>query len=174
MSAKLALVVAVAENGVIGRDNGLPWHISSDLKRFRALTMGKPLIMGRKTFESIGRVLPGRETIVVTRDPAFVAPDGVYRVGNLEDALALAETRAAAMGAEEIILAGGAEIFSGLFDRVDRMYITFVAAAPPGDVVLPPIAWSQWREVRRETHPPEKDDDVGFAFADFERVNASA
>ncbi len=100
----LALVVAVAENGVIGKENGLPWHISSDLKRFRALTMGKPLLMGRKTFESIGRALPGRETILISRDPAFVPPPGVHHAVTIDSALALAAARAEVMKADEIII----------------------------------------------------------------------
>ncbi len=169
MTPPLAAIVAVAENGVIGRGNGLPWHISSDLKRFRALTLGKPLIMGRKTFASLGRVLPGRETIVVTRDRAFVAPTGVFVATSPEAALALAKTRAAALGAGEIILAGGTEIFAALIDYVDRLYVTLVALAPEGDAFFPSIDWSQWREVSRTEHMPQKGDDAAFTFIDYVR-----
>ncbi|HEY5226415.1 MAG TPA: dihydrofolate reductase [Methylovirgula sp.] len=168
----LALVVAISENGVIGKENGLPWHISSDLKRFRALTMGKPLLMGRKTFESIGRVLPGRETIVISGDPAFVPPPGVYCAQTIEAALTLATVRARAMGADEIILAGGSAIFAALIDRVDRMYVTFVGAAPAGDVFFPPVDWSRWQEIRRADHLPQAGDDAAFSFVDFVRRDA--
>ncbi len=112
----LVLVAAVARNGIIGAKGGLPWRLSSDLKRFKALTWGKPLVMGRKTFESIGRALPGRETIVVTRDPAF-APSGVLVAHNLDAALDLAAERASAMGADEIIIGGGGEIYAQTIAR---------------------------------------------------------
>lgn len=167
MIPPLALIVALAENGVIGMDNALPWHVSSDLKRFRTLTMGKPLIMGRKTFQSIGRALPGRETIIVSRDAAFMPPSGVHRAGTIDAALELAVARAAESGADEIMLAGGGEIFAALIDRVDRMYVTFVQTSPRGDAFFPPIDWSQWQEVRREDHFPQKGDEAGFSFVDF-------
>ncbi|HLH12491.1 MAG TPA: dihydrofolate reductase [Methylovirgula sp.] len=168
----LAAVVAIAENGVIGRDNRLPWHISSDLKHFKALTLGKPVIMGRKTFASLGRVLPGRETIVVTRDRAFSPPAGVFVVTDPQAALELGQRRAEALGAAEIILAGGAEIFRALLDRVDRLYVTYVALSPPGDAFFPPLDWSKWEEIRREPHAPGKGDDAAFVFADYVRRHA--
>ncbi|HEY1736124.1 MAG TPA: dihydrofolate reductase [Methylovirgula sp.] len=167
MKPKLAIIVAIADNGVIGKASALPWHISSDLKRFRALTLGKPLIMGRKTFASIGRVLPGRETIVVSRDPEFRPPEGVYCAGSIDAALQLAVTRAAELKADEIMLTGGSDIFAALLPRVDSMYVTFVHAMPDGDVYFPPVDWSQWEEVRREDHPPQKGDDAAVSFVDF-------
>jgi dihydrofolate reductase len=173
MIPKLVLVVAIAENGVIGNANGLPWHISSDLKHFRALTMGKPMIMGRKTFEAIGRALPGRETIVITRDTAFTPPAGVHIAGTIDAAMNLASTRAQEMGTDEIILAGGGEIFAALIDRVDRMHVTFIEASPQGDAFFPSIDWSQWREIHREEHQPQKGDDAAFSFVDFERCKTS-
>ncbi|QXX75684.1 dihydrofolate reductase [Methylovirgula sp. HY1] len=173
MTPPLALIVALAENGVIGKGNSLPWHISSDLKRFRALTMGKPLIMGRKTFQSIGRALPGRDTIVVSRDAAFTLPPGVHRAETIDAALALALARATEMGADEIMLAGGGEIFTALIDRADRMYVTFVQGTPEGDAFFPAIDWSQWQEVRREAYLPQKGDEVGFSFVDFVRRDRS-
>lgn len=172
MRPVLALIVAVAENGAIGKDDGMPWHISTDLKRFRALTLGKPMIMGRKTFESIGRALPGRATIVLSRDAAF-KPMGVETAPTAQAALALAEARAQEMQADEISLVGGREIFAAFIDQVERMYVTFVKAAPPGDVFFPPIDWSQWREVRREDHAPGRGDAFAFTFVDFERRGAS-
>ncbi|MFZ0559551.1 MAG: dihydrofolate reductase [Methylovirgula sp.] len=169
MNPPLAAVVAIAENGVIGFNNRLPWHISSDLKRFKALTLGKPVIMGRKTFASLGRVLPGRETVVVTRDAVFTPPPGVFVAASVEAALQLAKRRAQALGADEVIVAGGGEIFAALLDRIDRLYVTFVALAPPGDAFFPAIDWSKWKEVRREEHGPQKGDDAGFAFVEYMR-----
>lgn len=169
MTPPLAAVVAIAENGVIGHDDRLPWHISSDLKRFKALTLGKPVIMGRKTFASLGRVLPGRETIVLTRDRHFAPPAGVFVAASVETALELAEARAQALGAAEIVLAGGGEIFAALLDRVDRLYVTLVKLSPPGDAFFPPIDWSKWEEIRREEHPPKSAEEPAFAFLDYAR-----
>jgi dihydrofolate reductase len=168
MNPPLVLIAAIAENGVIGKDNSLPWHLTSDLKRFRALTMGKPMIMGRKNFQSIGRPLPGRETIVVSRDPTFAA-QGVHIVHTIEDALACAMDRATAMRAEEIILAGGSELYAAMIDKVDRMNITYVDLAPQGDTVFPAIDWSQWTEESR-VHPLKDDkDDATFSFVTYRR-----
>jgi len=164
----VAIVAAVARNGVIGANNGLPWRLSSDMKRFKALTWGKPLVMGRKTYLSIPRALPGRETIVVTRDPAF-APAGVNIAHGLEAALDLAALRAGAMGADEIIIAGGAEIYAQTMARASRLYITEVALDTEGDVRFPPIDPSQWREVRRRKGDPGPNDEAAFAFVDYER-----
>ncbi|QBR72571.1 diacylglycerol kinase [Beijerinckiaceae bacterium] len=180
MSAPLAIVAAIAENGVIGDGRGLPWRLPSDLKHFRAITLGKPLLMGRKTFESIGRVLPGRETIVVTRDPMFdLAPgsgpaQSIHVAHGLDDALALAQARADAMGAEEVILAGGGDLYKSLIDRAERMHLTFVDIAPQGDVVFPAIDWSNWLEVSRVRPRPAAKDEATFAFVDFERRRCSS
>jgi dihydrofolate reductase len=164
----LAIVAAVARNGVIGANNGLPWRLSSDMKRFKALTMGKPLVMGRKTYLSIPRALPGRETIVVTRDPAF-APAGVTIAHELEAALDLAAQRADAMGAQEIIVAGGAEIYAQTMARASRLYITEVALDAVGDTRFPPIDPSQWREAGRRKGERVPRDEADFAFVDYER-----
>jgi len=164
----LVLVAAVARNGVIGLDGGLPWRLSSDMKRFKALTWGKPLVMGRKTFESVGRALPGRETIVVTRDPAF-APSGVFVAHGVETALDLAHERARAMGADEIIVAGGAEIYAQTIARASRLFITEVALDPRGEARFPPIDPEQWREVRRAKGERSPRDDAGFEFVEYER-----
>lgn len=173
MSAPLAIVAAIAQNGVIGADNRLPWSLSSDLKRFRSLTMGKPLLMGRRTFQSIGRALPGRETIIVTRhanfDCAASASEAVHIAHDLDAALALAGARAAAMGADEIILAGGADLYEALIDRVQCMHLTFVDLAPEGDVRFPAIDWSHWVEQRRIRPQPQTNDDATFTFVDFQR-----
>ena len=133
---RLVLVAAVARNRVIGANGGLPWRLSSDLKRFKALTWGKPLVMGRKTFESIGRALPGRDTVVATRDPAFAAP-GVLVARELEAALHLAAERARATGASEIIVAGGGEIYAQTIGRAERLFITEVALDANGEAYFP-------------------------------------
>ena len=171
----LAIVAAIAENGVIGDGRGMPWHLPSDLKHFRGITMGKPLLMGRKTFESIGRILPGRETIVVTRDRAFDPSRGceqtrtIHVAHDLESALALAQARAKAMGAEEIILAGGGNLYESLIGHAERMHLTFVDIAPSGAVCFPEIDWSNWLEVSRVRPQPAAKDEATFAFVDFDR-----
>jgi len=171
----LAIVAAIAENGVIGDGRGMPWHLPSDLKHFRKITMGKPLLMGRKTFESIGRVLPGRETIVVTRDREF-EPSGVsaqtqiiHVAHELDAALALAQARAQAMSAEEIILAGGGMLYESLIGHAERMHLTFVDVAPRGAINFPQIDWSNWLEVSRIRPRPAANDEATFAFVDFDR-----
>ncbi len=153
----LTLVVAVAENGVIGAKGGLPWHLSGDLKRFKADTIGKPVIMGRKTFASIGKPLPGRDNIVVTRDEAF-RPDGVVVASSVDQALALAETSAAKLGASDIAVIGGGEIYRQLFDRADRLILTHVFASPDGDTQFPRIDPEVWASTEFEDFPAgEKD-----------------
>jgi dihydrofolate reductase len=164
----LVLVAAVARNGVIGADNRLLWRLSSDLRRFKALTLGKPLVMGRKTFESIGRPLPGRVTIVVTRDKAFAA-EGVLIAHHLDAALALAAERAAAMGADAIVIAGGGEIYAQTIGLASRLAITEVALKPEGDARFPRIDPALWREIRREQSQRGPRDEADFAFVDYER-----
>ena len=165
---RLLIVAAVAENGVIGGDNRLLWRLPGDLKRFKALTWGKPLVMGRKTFQSIGRLLPGRETIVVTRDGAF-RPEGARVAHSLDEALALAAERAQATGAEAVAIAGGAQIFKETIGLADRLAITEVALAPQGDARFPPIDPKIWREVKREPGERGPGDEADFAFVDYER-----
>lgn len=137
----LSLIVAVAENGVIGRDNALPWHIPEDLRHFKQVTSGKTVIMGRKTFQSIGRPLPNRTNIVVTRDPGFAA-DGVLAAHSLDEALAKA-------GAGEAVVIGGSSLFAEALARADRFYLTEIRRAYEGDVHFPPWDRSDWREVAR-------------------------
>jgi dihydrofolate reductase len=153
----IVLVAAVAENGVIGVDGGLPWRVKADMRKFRALTMGKPLVMGRKTFESIGRVLDGRDIVVVTRRPDF-ATEGVLVAGSLAEAVAIAEARAAARGADEICVAGGGEIYREAAPLADRLYVTHVAAKPEGDTHFPTISPEEWVEVSREPLPASEGD----------------
>ena len=165
----LVIVAAVARNGIIGANGGLPWRLSSDLTRFKALTWGKPLVVGRKTFESIGRALPGRETIVVTRDPAFV-PSGVLVARNLDSALDHAAERACAMGADEIIIGGGAEIYAQTIARASRLFITEVALDAEGEARFPPINPHAWREISRETGERRPRDEADYAFVNYERL----
>ena len=165
----LLIVAVVAQNGVIGAGAKLPWRLSSDLRRFKALTLGKPLVMGRKTFQSIGRPLPGRETIVVTRDPGFSAA-GVLVTHDLDAALALAEARAVAMDADAVVIAGGGELYAQTFALADRLAITEVALAPEGDAVFPSIDLAEWREVRREPGVRGPKDEADFAFVDYVRA----
>jgi dihydrofolate reductase len=158
----------VAENGVIGRDNALPWRLKSDLHHFRALTLGRPVLMGRKTFLSIGRPLPKRTNIVLTRDPAFTAP-GIVVTPDFECALATARGDALRRGADSIAVIGGAEIFRRLLPLARRLELTLVHARPQGDVFLPEFDRSTWREVSRSEHPPAADDSAGYAFIRYER-----
>ena len=158
----VSLIAAVARNGAIGANSRLPWRLSSDLKRFKALTMGKPVIMGRKTFDSIGKPLPGRRIIVVTRD-ALWARDGVEAAQSIEAALALC------VGADETFIAGGGEIYAQTVARADRLYITEVDLAPEANVRFPHVDPELWRERAREAGLRGERDDAGFAFVQYER-----
>jgi dihydrofolate reductase len=164
----LALVAAVSRNGIIGANGGLPWRLSSDLKRFKALTWGRPLVIGRKTFGSIGRALPGRETIVITRDPAFAPPD-VLVAHNVAAGLDLAAKRAGAMGASEIIIGGGGEIYAQTIARASRLLITEVALDAEGEARFPPIDPHEWKEISREAGERGPRDEGDFAFVEYER-----
>jgi dihydrofolate reductase len=155
----VALIVAVAENHVIGVTGGLPWRLKADLKKFRAITMGKPLIMGRKTFESIGRVLDGRDIIVVTRQKDFSRRD-TYTAPNLDAALKLAAERAAARNADEICVVGGGEMYAAAMPLADRLYVTHIAARPDGDTLFPEISPADWSVVSREALPKSGGDTV--------------
>ena len=167
--AKIVLVAAVARNGAIGAKGGLPWRLPSDLKHLRETTWGRPMVMGRKTFDSIGRPLPGRETIVVTRDESF-AREGVHVARSVEDALALGELRAKPMGVDEIMVMGGGELYRATLDRADRIVLSEVDLAPEGDAFFPALDPSQWREVARETPPKSENDDAAFIVRTLERV----
>ncbi|MCX8252354.1 Dihydrofolate reductase type 3 [Beijerinckiaceae bacterium RH AL1] len=170
----LVAVAALARNGAIGRAGGLPFTMPGDLARFRALTMGTPMIMGRRTWDSIGRPLPGRESLVVTRDPSLDLPQGVWRSASPEDALRLAQTRAAAMGAASVSLIGGAALFGALLDRVDRLALTFVDLAPDGDTFFPPIDPAAWQEVSRIVPQRHSGDEAACTFVDYVRISVAA
>ncbi len=157
----ISLIVARARGGVIGRDGGLPWHLPADLKHFKALTMGKPIVMGRKTYQSIGRPLPGRDNIVISRDPDFTAP-GCRLVGSLGAALE------AAGQAPEIMIIGGARIYALALPLAHRIYLTDIEIEVEGDAHFPPIELDEWRESNRVAFPA-KDDKPAFAFRQLER-----
>jgi dihydrofolate reductase len=164
---RLAFVVAVSRNGVIGRDGGLPWRLPSDLKRFKAITMGKPIIMGRKTWESLPRKpLPGRENIVVTRQSEYQAP-GAHVVASIGEALTLAES----FGAEEIAVIGGGEIYQSLFDRADRLYLTEVDLETEGDTYFPSINPKDWHELASEKHEQGLKDSASFTLRTLDRID---
>ncbi len=165
----IVLLAAVAENGVIGRDNALPWRLSSDLQRFKALTLGKPVVMGRKTYISIGKPLPGRTNIVVTRDRNFHA-DGVTAAHSLDRALELAREDARRRGGNEIMVIGGTEIFAQTMGLADRLEITHVHSRPAGDVFFPPIDAGTWREVARREQAAGPKDDVSVSFVTYQRA----
>ena len=165
---KIVLVAAIGENNVIGRDGQLPWRLKSDLQHFRAVTINKPVIMGRKTYASIGKPLKDRTNIVISRDATFAAP-GVVTALSFEAALELARQDAAARGVDEIMIIGGSDIFAASMTLADRLEITHVHAAPEGDVLFPPIDPTLWREVSRTEHPAGPQDDAGFAVAAYER-----
>jgi len=145
--SKIALIVAVSENGVIGRDNQLPWHLPADLKRFKQLTTGHAVIMGRKTFESIGKPLPLRRNIVITRRKNWNA-DGIEVAHSLDEAIGLAASD------DEVFILGGAEVFRDALPRANTLYLTRVHATVDGDVYFPPVDWSQWQLIEEERHDP--------------------
>lgn len=164
----IVLVAAVAENGVIGRDNALPWRLKSDLRHFRALTIGKPVLMGRKTFLSIGKPLSARTNIVVSRSLAFAAP-GIIVAHDLACALTVAHGDALRRGAGEIMVIGGADIFAALLPQAHRLEITRVHARPQGDAAFPAIDTTVWREASRTDHAPGADDDAAFTVLTYQR-----
>jgi dihydrofolate reductase len=168
----LSLIVAVAENGVIGRDGGLPWRLSSDLKTFRRLTMGKPIVMGRRTFQSIGKALDGRDNIVVTRD-AFFEVAGVSTCTTVSEALTLARVLATTRGVDEIMIIGGAAIYDAVLPAADRIYFTQVHAKPEGDRHFPKPDAKDWREVSREPLPKGERDDHASTLIVYERLGAA-
>ncbi|MDI1266800.1 MAG: dihydrofolate reductase [bacterium] len=165
---EVVLVVAVAENGVIGADNAMPWRLKSDLARFKALTSGRSVVMGRKTFQSIGRPLPKRTNIVVTRDQGFRA-DGAVVTRSVADAAAIATGDALRRFATEIAIIGGAEIYAQWMDRADRLEITEVHARPDGDTRFAAIDPAVWEEVSRVRNPAGPDDSADFSYVTFRR-----
>jgi len=164
----VALIAAVARNGAIGRDNGLPWRISGDLQFFRRTTLGKPVLMGRRTFESIGRPLPGRDNIVITRNPDWRA-DGVTCVPSLDDALAAAADSALADGADEVMVIGGGQVYRQALPLAARLYLTEVDAEVEGDAFFPALG-QEWRETSRECYPASDKDEYNYCIVQYDRL----
>ncbi|MGD9501791.1 MAG: dihydrofolate reductase [Methyloceanibacter sp.] len=168
----IALVVAMGENGAIGRGGDLPWRLSSDLRYFRKITMGKPVIMGRLTYMSLPRVLDGRLNVVLTRNAAFEAK-GAIMAYNLEEALDVARKEAKRTGVDEIMVIGGADVFRAILPQAGRIYLTEVKAAPEADTWFPELDRGAWAEVSREDHAAGPKDDHAFSFVVLERIQPS-
>lgn len=166
---RIAFVVAVADNGVIGHGGRLPWRMPSDLKRFRKTTLGKPVIMGRKTYQSIGRPLDGRDNIVITRQRSY-APAGVKVVGDLDEAIALGRSLAAERGTDEVVIIGGAEVFRAALPLTERIYLTLVHGRPEGDVLLDAFDPQIWRETAREPMQQAANDQFAADFVVLNRL----
>jgi dihydrofolate reductase len=162
----LSLVVAMARNGVIGRGTGLPWHLPDDLRHFKAVTLGKPILMGRRTYDTIGRPLPGRDNLVLTRDRTWQAP-GVTAVPSL----AAAQARAADAGAHDLMVIGGAEVFRLALPLARRIYLTEVLADLEGDTYFPPFDRGAWREVESTLHPADERHAYAMRFVTLEKIS---
>jgi len=165
---QVVLVVAVAENGVIGRDNAIPWRLKGDMQHFKAVTFGKPVVMGRKTFESLRRPLPGRTNIVITRDASYRAPGAVVTT-SFENARAVAVGDALRRFATEISVIGGAEIYAQWMDKADRLEITEVHAQPEGDTHFAAIDQAAWEEVARVRNKAGPEDSADFSYVTYRR-----
>jgi dihydrofolate reductase len=165
----ILIIAAIAENGVIGRGNALPWRLKSDMQHFRALTMGKPVVIGRKTYLSIGKPLNGRTTIVVSRDRNFTAP-GIVVAPSLDAALATARGDALRRNADAIVVAGGAEIYGQAMPLATQLAITHVHKRIDGDAHFPAIDPNEWHESARSEHAAAAEDEAAFAFVTYERA----
>lgn len=160
----ISIIVAAAENNVIGNNNALIWHISADLKRFKQLTTGHTVVMGRKTFESIGRALPNRRNIVISRNPDFRVA-GCEMAGSIEQALELVKNE------DEVFIIGGGTIYRDLWEKADRLYITLVHTVTEGDTYIPSVDVTQWEEIRRQDFSASEKDDFDYSFIDYQRRN---
>jgi dihydrofolate reductase len=159
----LSIIVAVSENGVIGRDGNLPWHLSADLQRFKRLTMGQTIVMGRKTWESIGRPLPGRTSIVISRQADYKTKfSEVLLAASLEDSLSLATT-------EETFVIGGRAIYDCALPLADRLYLTRVHAEVEGDAFFPEVHWEEWELVEQQRHESDERNEYPFSFQVYRR-----
>ncbi len=168
MSIPIIAIAALADNRVIGADNKLIWRLKSDLKRFRTLTMGRPLIMGRKTFQSIGKALPGRYTVVLTRDAGFAA-EGVTVAHDLGQALEAGQNLAQTHGSDAVVIGGGADLYAQTLALCERLHLTYVHAEPAGDALFPEFVRAAWQETYSESRPSGPDDEHPFTFLDLKR-----
>ena len=173
MTAKIAMIVGVAENGVIGSEQTIPWRIPSDMAFFKRTTMGKPIIMGRKQYETVGRPLPGRANIVVTRQAGY-RPEGVEVVSGLAAALQRAQEIAVRDGVDEVMIIGGGEIYAQMMERADRLYVSHIALAPAGDVRFPAIDPAVWMVVDQPAVEPNPKDEAAYRVNVYERRNVAA
>ncbi|MEE2996446.1 MAG: dihydrofolate reductase [Pseudomonadota bacterium] len=165
---RISLIVAVSENGIIGRDGSLPWKVSGDLKYFKDVTLGKPIVMGRKTYESIGRPLPGRCNFVISRNPEFSA-EGIEVFASLKCLISCIKQR----GAAELMIIGGAALYAEALDFANKIYLTEIHADIAGDVSFPTISSSNWQEISREWHAAGERDDHDHSFVILERITIS-
>ncbi|MDN3670206.1 dihydrofolate reductase [Echinicola jeungdonensis] len=165
----ISIIVAKAKNNVIGKDNKLIWRLSSDLKHFKRQTTGHYLIMGRKTYESMGKPLPNRTSIVITRKSEYPIPEGHYIVHGLDEALELAKSK----NLEKVFIAGGAEIYEQALPYTHEMIITEVDCAPSGDAFFPKVDWSDWKKVSEEFHPKDEKNEYDSTFLTFKRIKSS-
>lgn len=173
MSVPVAMIAAIGENSVIGNDGQIPWRLPTDFAHFKRTTLGKPLIMGRKTFTSIGKPLPGRTNVIVTRQPDY-APEGVVVCHSLSEALDRAQSIAAATHASEVMIGGGAEIYREAMPLADTLYITQVALAPEGDARFPPIDPATWEITQRHDIVRTERDSADFVVLTYTRRGGSA
>ena len=165
---KMSLIVAVSRNGVIGLDNQLPWHLPDDLQYFKSVTMGKPLVMGRKTYDSIGRPLPGRTNIVITRDASWSAP-GVNVATTLDDALLLARKACLDSGVDEVMVIGGEQIYKAAIPQATRLYLTKVHGEVEGDASFTGFDESEWALKTQEKHPASGSNPHDYSFCVYEK-----
>ncbi len=160
----VSIIVAMAENNVIGRDMDLPWHISADLKRFKALTMGHHIVMGRKTYESIGRLLPGRTTVIITRQENYQV-EGAVVVHSLEEAQAVASADS------ELFIIGGGQIYELALSSADKLHVTRVHTEVDGDTRFPHVQWDDWTLVNTERHSADEKNDYDYTFESYQKVS---
>lgn len=170
LNTPVAIIVAAAKNRVIGHDNAMPWYLPEELQHFKRTTLGKPLVMGRNTFESIGRPLPGRTNIVISRNPEFSHP-GIKVASSLEEALKLADNQAVIDGSAEIMVMGGGQIYQQAFPFTSRLYLTEVDAEPEGDTWFPEVLDSEWLETSRDVYPAQEGNRYGYAIRCLQRKN---
>ena len=163
--SRISIIVAMAKNRVIGADNRIPWHLPSELKLFKTVTLGHHIIMGRKTYESINRLLPGRTTVIVTRQSGFQVP-GALIAHNLDDAIA------ACGGDDEVFVIGGGELYKAALPLADRIYLTTVDAEPAGDTLMPEFDLGQWRETSFQSHPADDQHHYAYRFSVYDRARA--
>ena len=165
---EISMVVAIARNGVIGSQGAMPWRLSTDLKRFKAITMGKPVVMGRKTYQSVGKALPGRRNLVITRNKGFAPPDADVFL-SLGEALASARETAVAEGQSEVCIVGGGEIYRQALPLADILHVTYVDSEPEGDTVFPDIDAGTWRIETEQSFPAGERDSAATRYVVYRR-----